>query len=87
MKDREYGYFGKGLSGYAHYRTALKRTQRKGQTPAAHDPQPPHAAPGPDPKQQEQDGPSEGVYIFLIVGGLVLACVVLVAIQQMLMRL
>ena len=87
MKDREYGYFGKGLSGYAHYRTALKRTQRKGQTPAAHDPQPPHAAPGPDPKQQEQDGPSEGVYIFLIVCGLVLACVVLVAIQQMLMNL
>ena len=83
MKDREYGYFGKGLSGYAHYRTALKRTQRKGQTPAAHDPQPPHAAPEPD----QQDGPSEGVYIFLIVGGLVLACVVLVAIQQMLMNL
>lgn len=87
MKDRDYGYFGKGLSGYAHYRTALRRTQRKGQTPAAHAPQPPHAAPGPDPKQQEQDGPSEGVYIFLIVGGLVLACVVLVAIQQMLMSL
>lgn len=48
MKDREYGYFGKGLSGYAHYRTALRRTQQKGQTPAAHAPHPPptpHRAP------------------------------------------
>ena len=87
MKNKDYGYFGKGLSGYAHYRTALKRAQRKGQTPAAHAPHPPHAAPEPAPKPQEQDGPSEGVYIFLIVGGLVLACVVLVAIQQMLMSL
>lgn len=87
MKDREYGYFGKGLSGYAQYRTAFKRTQRKNQTPAAHDPQKPHAVPEPDPKQEKQDGPSEGVYIFLIVGGLVLACVVLVAINQMLMHL
>ena len=89
MKDREYGYFGKGLSGYAQYRTALKRTQRKGQTPAAHAPQKPRTAPAPDSdtKQEKQDGPSEGVYIFLIVGGLVLVCVVLVAINQMLMSL
>ena len=85
MKDREYGYFGKGLSGYAQYRTDLKRTQRKSQTPAAHAPQKPHTAPAPD--DTKQDGPSEGVYIFLIVGGLVLACVVLVAINQMLMHL
>ena len=85
MKDREYGYFGKGLSGYTQYRTALKRTQRKGQTPAAHTPQKLHTAPPPD--DTKQDGPSEGVYIFLIVGGLVLACVVLVAINQMLMHL
>ena len=38
MKDREYGYFGKGSSGYAQYRTAFKRTHRNGQTPAAHAP-------------------------------------------------
>ena len=44
-----------------------------------------HTAPPPD--DTKQDGPSEGVYIFLIVGGLVLACVVLVAINQMLMHL
>ena len=50
MKDREYGYFGKGLSGYAHYRTALRRTQRKGQTPAAHAPPTPTRRTGPRPQ-------------------------------------
>ena len=28
--SRDYGYFGKGSTGYAQYMTALKRTQRGG---------------------------------------------------------
>lgn len=30
MKKKDYGYFGKGLTGYAHYRTAFKRIHRGG---------------------------------------------------------
>ena len=30
MKKRDYGHFGKGLTGYAHYRTAFKRIYRGG---------------------------------------------------------
>lgn len=29
MKDRDYGYFGKGTTGYAQYRTAFKRTHNQ----------------------------------------------------------
>ena len=89
MKGRNYGYFGNGLSGYAHYRTAFKRTQRKGQTPAAHAPKSRTPPPRRKPIQSKKSRTARlrGVYILLIVGGLVLACVVLVAIQQMLMNL
>lgn len=29
MKKKDYGYFGKGLTGYAHYRTAFKRIHKQ----------------------------------------------------------
>lgn len=89
MKDRDYGYFGKGTTGYAQYRTAFKRNHNQNQLHSSNTTQPHSstATPKNDEDKKENNNVSDGTYTFLIIGGLVLLCLILVGINQMLANL
>ena len=94
MKHGDYGYFGKGLTGYAHYRTAFRRAHRRQSGGPAEPPpaaRPARAGKPPEEKEPEKRTPEKGgpgcLSEFLLLLGLVAVLLVLLTLNQAVSRL
>lgn len=81
MKNWNFGYFGKGIDGYAHYMTAFKRSQKQNNT-TLHDKNTHSNKPQPNSNNEQKNGMSDTSFCLLWILGFALLSFALIAVSN-----